>query len=95
MTTYTKEACPYKKDCPYFDHHHDVFVWATATGSPSRIAWLKENYNKPITLEQYIEFERNKPHDHVRASKCKSKAKRRYAYLKSQYSFFTPDARVQ
>lgn len=74
-----------------------IFVWATAKGSQERIEWLKENYNKPITEDEYIEFEKSLPHNHPHAADCRtpSKARKRYNHLKDIYGFFVPEARAE
>lgn len=64
------------------------FNWDTTLGSPERAAWLKENHDKPITLEQYIEHEKSLPHNHTKASRCRSNAKKRYFYMKARFGFF-------
>lgn len=73
-----------------------TFEWATAQGSPERIAWLKENYDKPITVDEYVEFVKALPHNHPKASRCRQPSKNRhnYEYLKERFGFFTPDARA-
>lgn len=74
-----------------------LFLWATAKGSQERIEWLKENYNKPITEAEYIQHEKDLPHNHRHASKCRtpSHAKSRYYHLKNVYGFFSPDAKAE
>lgn len=74
-----------------------VFVWATAQGSPQRIAWLKENYNKPVTEDEYVEAIKQLPHDHLYAARCRqpSKNRRQYQRLKDTFGFFTPEARAE
>lgn len=74
-----------------------VFIWATAFGSPQRIAWLKENYNKPVTEDEYVEHIKSLPHDHKKASRCRTPSHNRkdYQYLKDRFGFFTPEARAE
>ena len=69
----------------------EIFYWSTATGSPERIAWLKANYDKPITEQEYIDAVRSFPHNHRRASKCRTPSRNRkdYFYLKHTFGFFT------
>lgn len=73
-----------------------TFVWATAQGSPERVAWLKENYNKPVTEDEYVEHIKSLPHDHPKAAHCRAPSynRRQYQRLKDTFGFFTPDARA-
>lgn len=66
------------------------FDWSTAKGSPERIAWLKANHDKPITVEEYIEHIKSLPHDHLYAARCRrpGKAILDYNYLKQRFGFF-------
>lgn len=66
------------------------FNWDTAFGSPQRVAWLKENHDKPITEDQYIEHTSSLAHDHPKASKCRRPGKNRhdYHYMKARFGFF-------
>lgn len=74
-----------------------VFIWETALGSPERVAWLKENYNKPITEDEYVDHIKTLPHDHPKAARCRQPAKNRknYQHLKAKFGFFTPEARAE
>ena len=73
-----------------------IFNWSTAKGSTERIEWLRENYNKPITEAEYIQHEKELPHKHFKAARCRSTstAKNRYAWLKARFGFFTSNPRV-
>lgn len=66
------------------------FNWDTALGSPERIAWLKDNHDKPITEDQYIEHIKALPHNHLHAARCRTPARARkdYNYLKARFGFF-------
>lgn len=73
------------------------FIWADAKGSAERIAWLKENYNKPVTEDEYVAAIKSLPHDHPKASRCRTPSGNRsnYQYLKERFGFFTPEARAE
>lgn len=73
------------------------FIWATAKGSPERIAWLQANYNKPVTQEEYTQAVKALPHNHRRANKCRTPSRCRsdYEYLKITFGFFTENAQAQ
>lgn len=74
-----------------------TFIWATALGSPERIAWLKENYNKPVTEDEYFEHIKQLPHNHPKAARCRAPGNNRrdYRNLKNKFGFFTPEARAE
>lgn len=74
-----------------------TFVWATAQGSPERIVWLKENYNKPVTEDEYVEHIKSLPHDHPYAANCRTPSgnRRQYRRMKADFGFFTPEARAE
>lgn len=74
-----------------------IFIWATAQGSPERVAWLKENYNKPVTEDEYVEHIKSLPHDHLYAAACRTPKRNRKQYqrLKDKFGFFTPEARAE
>jgi hypothetical protein len=66
------------------------FNWDTAFGSAERVAWLKENHNKPVTEDEYVEHIKSLPHDHPKASRCRGPSRNRkdYQYLKARFGFF-------
>lgn len=70
------------------------FIWATAFGSPERVAWLKENYNKPVTEDEYVEHIKQLPHNHPKAANCRNPGNNRrdYKYLVERFGFFTDNA---
>lgn len=74
-----------------------VFIWATALGCKERVDWLKANYNKPVTEDEYIEHIKSLPHDHPKAANCRnpSNNRRKYRNLKAKFGFFTDEARVK
>lgn len=74
-----------------------TFIWATAHGSKERIAWLKENYNKPVTEDEYVEHIKTLPHDHPKAANCRNPGNNRrdYRNLKTKFGFFTEAARAE
>ena len=74
-----------------------TFIWKTAFGSKERIDWLKKNYKKPITLDQYLEHTKTLPHNHRKASKCRTPSANRkdYDYLVKTFGFFTKEARAE
>lgn len=75
----------------------EIFIWDTAHGSAERIGWLKENHNKPVTEDEYVEAIKSLPHDHLYAAKCRAPAhnRRNYRHLKERFGFFTPEARAE
>lgn len=74
-----------------------AFIWATAVGSAERIAWLKENYNQPVTEDEYVQHIKELAHSHPKAARCRTPSRNRkdYHYLKSTFGFFTPEAKAE
>lgn len=74
-----------------------AFIWATAVGSDERIKWLKANYNKPVTEDEYVLHIKKMVHAHPKAARCRTPSRNRkdYNYLKSTFGFFTPKAKAE
>lgn len=73
----------------------EVFKWETASGSKKHVAWLKENYNKPITEEEYVQHKLDISETSLYRSRRVRSAKHNYHHLKNKFGFFTSEARAE
>jgi hypothetical protein len=71
-----------------------TFDWdeAATRHSPQWIAWLKENHNKPVTLEEYLnaraEIRKTDTRPHLADIYSVAKSRHSYINLKTKFGFF-------
>jgi hypothetical protein len=71
-------------DYKTFDWKYAVEYHTTAT-----VNFLWNNHKQPMSEEEFVALYKALPHDHPKAARCRSKAKRQYHRLKERFGFFT------
>lgn len=70
-----------------------IFIWEDAMKqhSDATVQWLKDNYMKKLSLEEFSKAYVALPHDHPHPGRCKSpnKLRRQYNHLRDRFGFFT------